>query len=85
MRKCPKVDNVNCGASTSGNNMSSKNSNEASSSVSSNKQDNKTPKTNIKTKNNVKHVRLTPEQIGVQQILWVNKIYAMHMAKYWQS
>lgn len=85
MHKCPKVDNVNCGASTSGNNMPSKNIHKASSSVSSNKQDNKTPKNQTKSKNNIKRVQLTPEQIGVQQILWVNKIYAMHMAKYWQS
>lgn len=65
--------------------MPSKNIHEASSSVSSNKQDNNTPKHQTKSKNNIKRVRLTPEQIGVKQILWVNKIYAMQMAKYWQS
>jgi len=82
--KYPKSNDVNYGASTSRTNASPTVSQEASTSFSnSNKQETKT--TPNQTESNVNHIPLTLEQMAGQQILWVNKMYAIHMAKYWQS
>jgi len=82
--KCPKSNDVNYGASTSRINAPPPllaTSQEASASFSKNKQETKANQ----TKSNVKRIPLTPEQIAAQQVLWVNKMYAIHMANYWQS
>lgn len=83
--KCPKLNDVNFGASTSKINAPplATAGQEVSGSHSKNKQEIKT--TSNQTKSNVKPILLTPEQIATQQVLWVNKMYAIHMANYWQS
>lgn len=82
--KCPKYNNVNEGASTSGINMSSETCQETSS---NNTQELKTTQNQTKSnsKNNANCIPLTPEQVALEQILWVNKMYAIQMAEYWQS
>lgn len=47
-------------------------------------QEAKTTQNQIKS-NNVNRIALTPEQVAVEQILLVNKMYAIQMVKYWQS
>jgi len=79
------VNDVNYGASTSGINMSSETNQEASTSFSNNKQETKATQNQTKFNSKINHVSLTPEQIAVEQILWVNKMYAIKMAEYWQS
>lgn len=84
--KCPKYNNINEGASTSGINMSSEISQKASTS-SNDKQETKTTQNQMKLNSNIKTncISLTPEQVALEQILWVNKMYAIQMAEYWQS
>lgn len=85
--KCPKYNNINEGASTSGINVSSEISQEASTFSSNNKQKTKTSQNQTKLNSNVNTncIPLTPEQVALEQILWVNKMYAIQMAEYWQS
>lgn len=66
--------------------MSSETSQEASTS-SNNKQETKTTQNQTKTNSNINtnYIPLTPEQVALEQILWVNKMYAIQMAEYWQS
>lgn len=82
--KSPKLNEVNYGASTSGISTSADTNQEVSTS-SNNKQDTKPTKNQTKSKNNVNRSPLTPEQLALEQILWVNKMYAVQMAEYWQS
>lgn len=84
--KCPKYNNINEGASTSGINMSSEISQKASTS-SNDKQETKTTQNQMKLNSNIKTncISLTPEQVALEQILWINKMYAIQMAEYWQS
>jgi len=82
--KCSKVNEVNYGASTSGVSASADTNQEASTS-SNNKQETKPIQSQTKTNNNVNRIPLTPEQLALEQILWVNKMYAVQMAEYWQS
>jgi len=84
-RKCPKVDEINYGASTSGINVSSETGQEPMSHFPNNKQKTKTPQNQTRPENNANCIPLTPEEIAVQQIMWVNKMYASQMATYWQS
>jgi len=86
--KCPKLNEVNYGASTSGINISADTNQEAhqeASTSSDNKQGSKSTQKQIKLNDNINHIPLTPEQIALEQILWVNKMYAIQMAEYWQS
>lgn len=75
---CPQFDEVNYGASTSGYNMTSETNQEP------NKSETKT-QNKKNPKNDLNSIPLTPEQVAVEQILWVNKMYAIQMAEYWQS
>ncbi|CAI6348975.1 unnamed protein product [Macrosiphum euphorbiae] len=83
--KSPKLNEVNYGASTSGISTSAADTNQEVSTSSNNKQDTKPTKNQTKSKNNVNRSPLTPEQLALEQILWVNKMYAVQMAEYWQS
>lgn len=78
------MNEINYGASTSGISTSADNNQEASTS-SNNKQETKPIKNQTKFNNDVNRRPLTPEQLALEQILWVNKMYAVHMAEYWQS
>lgn len=82
--KCPKLNEVNYGASTSGISTSADTNQEASSS-SNNKQKTEPTQSQTKSNKNVNRISLTPEQLALEQILWVNKMYAVQMAEYWQS
>ena len=82
--KSPKLNEVNYGASTSGISTSADTNQEASTS-SNKKQETKPTQNQGKSNNKVNHIPLTPEQLALEQILWVNKMYAVQMAKYWQS
>lgn len=85
--KLLKSNDVNCGASTSGINTSSKPNHESvSTKLSSNSMttQNQT-KSNSNVKNIPQNILLTPEQIALEQIMWVNKMYAIRMAEYWKS
>jgi len=81
--KCPKMNEVNYGASTSGISTSADTKQEASSS--NNKQETKPTQSLTKSNNDVNRIPLTPEQLALEQILWVNRMYAVQMAQYWQS
>lgn len=81
--KLLKSNDVNCGASTSGINTSSKPNHESvSTKLSSNSM---TTQNQTNSNSNVKNILLTPEQIALEQIMWVNKMYAIRMAEYWKS
>ncbi|VVC29169.1 Ubiquitin-related domain,Ubiquitin domain [Cinara cedri] len=86
--ECPKI---NDGASTSGTNVRSAVNQEACKS-SNNKQDKKKTRSGTKSSSNnnpsnsnAKGTPLTPEQIALEQIHWVNKMYAIQMAEYWKT
>lgn len=85
--KCPKFNDVNYGAGTSKVNNSSETNQEGGTSFSNNKQETQTTENQTKSNSNnfVNHIPLTPEQIALEQILWVNKMYAIQMAEYWKS
>lgn len=86
--KCPKFNEVNYGASTSGINTSADTNPEAhqeASTSSNKKQKTKSTQNQTKFNDNINRIPLTPEQIALEQILWVNKMYAVQMAEYWQS
>lgn len=87
--KCSKSNEVNNGASTSGISTSADTNQEVrqeASTSSNNKQQTK-PTQNQNKSNNKNNNRspLTPEQLALEQILWVNRMYAVQMAEYWQS
>lgn len=87
-KKSPKYDEVNYGASTSGSNSSlSEASQEPSTSFLQDKQETKTTQNQkkINSDSNVTHISLTPEQVAVEQIMLVNRMYAIQMTEYWQS
>lgn len=78
------MNEINYGASTSGTNTSAGTNQEAS--TSSNKKQDTTPTLNQpKSNTKVNHTLMTPEKIALEQILWLNKMYAIQMAEYWQS
>lgn len=81
--KCPKYNNINEGASTSGINISSETS------TSNNNQETNTSTTQNQTKsssnNNVNCIPWTAEQVALVQILWVNKMHAIQLVEYWES
>lgn len=88
--KCSKFNDVNYGAGTSGTskvNNSSEANEEAGTSFSNNNQETQTTENQTKCNSNnfANHISLTPEQIALEQILWVNKMYAIQMAEYWKS
>lgn len=86
--KCPKFNEVNYGASTSGINTTADTNPEAhqeASTSSNKKQKTKSTQNQTKFNDNINRIPLTPEQIALEQILWVNKMYAVQMAEYWQS
>lgn len=84
-RKCPEVDEINYGASTSSINVSSEANQEPKSFFSNIKQETKTKQDQTRPEINENYNPLTPEEIATQQIMWVNKMYAIQMATYWQS
>lgn len=83
--KCPKFNEVNYGASTSGINSSAEPNQESG--ETNNQRDTKTTQNQAKStaNNKAKHIPLLPERIAYEQILWLNKMYAIRMAKYWKS
>lgn len=87
-KNSPKFNEVNYGASTSGSSSSlSEASHEHGTSFSHDKQETQTAQNQTKqnSDNNVTRIPLTPEQVAVEQILWVNRMYAIQMTEYWQS
>jgi len=82
------LNEVNYGASTSGVSTSADTNKEArqeASTSSNKKQETKPTQSQTKSNKNVNRIPLTPEQIALEQILWLNKMYAVQMAEYWQS
>lgn len=79
------MNEVNYGASTSGINNSEEPNQKTSTSTTH--RDTKTTQNQPRSivNNNVNHIPLLPEQIACEQIIWLNKMYAIQMAEYWQS
>lgn len=65
--------------------MSSENNQDVNKSFPDIEQETNTTENQTEPKCNDNCIPLTPEEIAVQQILWVNKMYAIQMAEYWQS
>lgn len=79
-----KSNDVNYGASTSGVNISPELSEKL---FSTNMHDTETiqNQTRPNSNNNIKDISLTPEEIAMEQTIWVNRMYAIQMAEYWQT
>lgn len=87
-KKCLKFnDEINYGASTSGPKITSVPgcSQETGTSSNNNQETNPVQNETKSNENNVNHIALNPEQIAVQQIMWLNRMYAIQMTEYWRS